>query len=102
MAGDRLATFMFYLSNIELGGGTAFPALGVVARPIPGSALFWFNLNPDGSIEARTVHGGCPVLYGNKWVANKWVRSNAQMFTYECPRDGSSNQHFYNKYFKLI
>ena len=30
-------------------------------------------------------HGGCPVMIGSKWIINKWVRSNAQMFRKPCP-----------------
>ena len=33
---------MFYLSDL-VGGFTAFPAMGVAARPSEGSAVFWFN-----------------------------------------------------------
>ena len=24
-------------------------------------------------------HQGCPVLYGNKWIANKWIRWTEQV-----------------------
>ena len=27
---------------------------------------------------------GCPVLYGDKWIGNKWIRWNAQMDTFKC------------------
>ncbi|CAG7786992.1 unnamed protein product [Allacma fusca] len=87
LMGDRIATFMFYLSDVERGGGTAFPRLGVVTSPIKGSAIFWYNMMSDGKPDLLSLHGGCPVLYGNKWVANKWIRSNAQMFTRPCSLD---------------
>jgi hypothetical protein len=35
--GDRLATVMFYLSDVQLGGGTTFPALGVHVKAKKGS-----------------------------------------------------------------
>ena len=31
------------------------------------AALFWYNYTPDGKPDPRTKHGGCPVLYGQKW-----------------------------------
>ena len=29
---------------------------------------------------------GCPVVVGNKWIANKWVRWHGQMWTHPCSR----------------
>ncbi|KAL7645766.1 UNVERIFIED_CONTAM: hypothetical protein RMT77_002661 [Armadillidium vulgare] len=47
-AGNRIATFMFYLSDVKKGGGTAFPRLGVHLSPEKGSAAFWYNLKTSG------------------------------------------------------
>ena len=41
--GNRLATVMFYLTDLQ-GGRTAFPSLGVSVQPRAGSAVFWYNL----------------------------------------------------------
>jgi prolyl 4-hydroxylase len=30
------------------------------------------------------LHGGCPVVLGSKWVANKWIREAAQIFHNKC------------------
>ena len=38
--GNRMATAMFYLSDL-VGGNTAFPNIGVAATPSRGSAVFW-------------------------------------------------------------
>ena len=43
-----------------------FPLLGVAAPPVPGSALFWYNLRRSGQADHRTVHASCPVLLGAK------------------------------------
>ena len=74
MMGDRVATFMGYLSNTELGGATAFPNAGISVKAEAGSAVFWWNLFTNGLLNPETLHGGCPVVVGSKWITNKWVR----------------------------
>ncbi|XP_035701932.1 prolyl 4-hydroxylase subunit alpha-2 [Folsomia candida] len=85
LSGDRIMTFMIYLSDVEE-GGTAFPILKTLVHPSKGSALMWYNVQPDvETIDRRTLHGGCSVLYGVKWIANKWIRSKDQFQTLKCP-----------------
>ena len=83
-SGPRIITFMMYLSDVIAGGRTVFPQLGISVQPIKGSALYWFNIHPDLSYDSRNLHFGCPTLYGNKWIANKWVKLNAQFRSNPC------------------
>merc|ERR1712172_384812 len=68
--GPRLATVMIWLSPVEEGGRTVFDGAGVTEVARPGSALVWWNLRSDGSLDSRNHHMGCPVIRGNKWIAN--------------------------------
>lgn len=83
---NRIATAMFYLSTTE-GGGTAFPNVGRVVYPTEGAMLFWYNLHSDGSLIDESLHSGCPVLYGIKTVANKWITYNEQIFKKPCKNE---------------
>ncbi|XP_063714153.1 prolyl 4-hydroxylase subunit alpha-2-like [Symsagittifera roscoffensis] len=88
--GNRLATFMAYLSDVPLGGATAFPNLKLSFFPAKGSALFWFNTNLNQADLPQTLHGGCPVLLGAKHIGNKWIRYKGQFLTYPCGKTPKS------------
>ncbi len=47
-------------------------------------ALFWYNLHRDGQPDLLTRHAGCPVLMGDKWVSNKWIRERGNEFRRPC------------------
>ncbi|XP_017470548.1 PREDICTED: prolyl 4-hydroxylase subunit alpha-2-like [Rhagoletis zephyria] len=82
--GNRLATGIFYLSDVEEGGGTAFPYLRLLVKPQHGSVLFWYNLHRSEEPDYRTRHAACPVLKGSKWIANIWVRARHQDLQRPC------------------
>ncbi len=72
------------MSDVPSGGRTAFPAAGASVEAVGGSAVFWYNLKKNGEGDKFTLHGACPIIYGTKWVSNKWVREGAQLFTRPC------------------
>ena len=82
--GVRFITFMVYLSDVTSGGHTVFPQLGISVKPVEGAALYWFNINADMHYDSRVLHLGCPVMYGNKWIANKWIKILPQVKHYPC------------------
>ena len=84
IGGGRLTTSMIYLSDPESGGFTIFPKLGLYFKPKSGDMLFWNLRTTDGNNDEGMWHLGCPVLYGDKWILNKWIRWEAQMFKYKC------------------
>jgi prolyl 4-hydroxylase len=70
--GQRLATLVMYLSEPARGGGTTFPDAGLEVAPVRGNAVFFNYDRPRPT--TRTLHGGAPVIEGDKWVATKWLR----------------------------
>lgn len=96
LGGNRHSSFFAYVavSDDITGGGTNFPMLdapmdskwchlidcdemwdsGVTFRPIAGNAVFWQNLNADGSGDSRVLHAGLPVTNGTKVGMNIWTR----------------------------
>jgi len=72
--GQRLATFILYLTDVEQGGGTAFPNIGLEVFPKKGNALFFLNTDANHQPDQQTLHAGSPVVKGTKIIANKWLR----------------------------
>ena len=47
--------------------------------------VLWWNMDKNGGYDDLVKHGGCPVLIGSKWITNKWIRVNSQMYRRPCP-----------------
>jgi len=72
--GQRVGTLVMYLNTPEAGGATVFPDAGLDVQAIAGHAVFFAYGQAHPS--TKTLHGGAPVLRGDKWVATKWMRED--------------------------
>lgn len=74
LGGQRVATLIMYLSDVDGGGSTVFPEIGLDVLPRRGNAVFFAYADDEGQLDPRTLHGGSPVASGEKWIATKWLR----------------------------
>lgn len=72
--GQRVGTIVMYLSDVEAGGGTSFPNIGLTVQPKKGSAVFFANTDACRMPDQQTLHAGEPVEKGVKYIATKWLR----------------------------
>ncbi|KAL3507179.1 hypothetical protein ACH5RR_032561, partial [Cinchona calisaya] len=88
--GQRVATMLMYLSDDVDGGETYFPMAGsgecscggkmvkgLCVKPAKGDAVLFWSMGLDGESDPSSIHGGCEVLFGEKWSATKWMRQKA-------------------------
>lgn len=68
--GQRVASVVMYLNTPALGGGTAFPELGLTVTARRGTAVYFAYESGD----QNSLHAGLPVQRGEKWIATKWLR----------------------------
>jgi prolyl 4-hydroxylase len=70
--GQRVASLVCYLNTPAQGGATTFPDVEFEVAPVRGNAVFFSYERPHPA--TLTLHGGAPVIEGEKWVATKWLR----------------------------
>jgi prolyl 4-hydroxylase len=70
--GQRVGTVIMYLGEPEKGGATSFPDVHLEIAPKRGNAVFFSYERAHPS--TKSLHGGTPVLAGEKWIATKWLR----------------------------
>jgi prolyl 4-hydroxylase len=70
--GQRVGTLLMYLNTPKKGGGTTFPDVGLEVAPIKGNSVF-FSYD-RAHVGTKSLHGGAPVIEGEKWVSTKWLR----------------------------
>jgi prolyl 4-hydroxylase len=70
--GQRVGTVIMYLGEPQKGGATSFPDVHLEVAPRRGNAVFFSYERPHPS--TKSLHGGAPVLAGEKWIATKWLR----------------------------
>tara|TARA_R110002167_G_scaffold1445_2_gene7088 strand:+ start:11147 stop:11764 length:618 start_codon:yes stop_codon:yes gene_type:complete len=73
--GQRLVTGLLYLNDVPAGGATSFPKLQLEVQARKGRLLLFHNCMLGGTIRhPNSLHGGMPVLEGEKWACNLWFR----------------------------
>lgn len=75
--GQRVATCLMYLCDVEAGGETHFPEVDIKVPPRKGDAVLFYNVQVDGQVDRQTLHASLPVISGEKWVSTKWIRERA-------------------------
>jgi len=79
--GQRMITVLAYLNDVEEGGGTSFPEIGHNLSAKKGNIAVFHNTlpcdkSPHPKIHPSSLHGGMPVIKGEKWMVNLWFREN--------------------------
>ena len=75
IAGPRISTIIIVLSHQdEYGGGeTEFPELQQKYKLNKGDALLFHNIDTNDKLYEKSKHGGNPLTYGEKQIANIWI-----------------------------
>ena len=66
--GQRIATVLMYLNDVDDGGGTSFRRINVEIKPRKGHAVIFFPAFMNGELDPDALHAGMPPT-GVKWVS---------------------------------
>jgi prolyl 4-hydroxylase len=88
--GQRIMTVIMYLNDVQKGGETYFPKgipeglplsddekrvmKGFKVIPKQGRALWFHNVDEQGTPDPTTAHSGEDVLKDEKFIMTKWIR----------------------------
>eukprot|EP01102_Stenamoeba_stenopodia_P019526 TRINITY_DN7401_c0_g3_i1.p1 TRINITY_DN7401_c0_g3~~TRINITY_DN7401_c0_g3_i1.p1 ORF type:complete len:187 (-),score=27.30 TRINITY_DN7401_c0_g3_i1:45-605(-) len=98
---NRMVTVIYYLNDVPEGGETGFPYVnshatpetkiedqsqactyGLRIKPKKGNAAMFYSLEEEGHMEGKldmwSIHCGCDVWKGEKWIANQWIWNQRQ------------------------
>lgn len=73
-AGDRMLTFLLYLTTPRRGGGTHFRARDVRLQARAGRLVVWNNLFDNGDCNHGMIHSSVPLQAGSKTTLVSWLR----------------------------
>lgn len=73
-SGQRISTMVSYLNDVESGGETFFPEVGLSIAPRKAHSAYFEYGNSLRQVDPKSVHSGAPILKGEKWVVVKWMR----------------------------
>jgi len=74
-AGNRVATALLYLCDVQDGGETDFPQLNITVKPKKGRCVFFQNTHTGTEVPLETsFHASLPVIRGEKMACNLWFR----------------------------
>jgi prolyl 4-hydroxylase len=74
VSNPRISTLVMYLNDVEQGGETYFPKLNFSVSPQKGMAVYFEYFYDNQDLNDLTLHGGAPVVIGDKWAATQWMR----------------------------
>jgi prolyl 4-hydroxylase len=72
---QRDESWLIYLNDDFVGGGTVFQKEDISVRAKQGSIVSWNNVLDDGSPNLDSLHSGSQVGGGEKWIALIWIRN---------------------------